>query len=132
MATGVQYGDMVTRTVTMDSDLSTKTYYAVNLDASDEENVDIAADATKFPFPLVEGAVGASGAKKNGVIALSGRCKVKVGGTVAPGDRLTSNGSGLWIATTTDGDLYGCIALEIGAANDVIEVLVVQGNVYTA
>lgn len=129
MPSGVQYGEMVTRTVTMDSDLSTKSYYAVNLDVTDEENVDIAADATKFPFLLVEGAVGASGAKKNGTIALSGRGKAIAGGTIAPGDKLTSNGSGKWITTTTNHDKFGAIALEIGAANDIIEVLLVQGEV---
>lgn len=129
MPSGVQYGEMVTRTVTMDSDLSAKAYYAVNLDTTDEENVDIAADATKFPFLLVEGAAGASGAKKNGTIALSGRGKVIAGGTIAPGDKLTSDGSGKWITTVTDHQHYGAIALEIGAANDIIEVLLVQGEV---
>jgi len=113
----------------MDSDLSAKTFYAVNLDATDEENVDIAAGATKFPFPLLDGAVGASGAKKVGTIALSGRCKVIAGGTIAPGDMLTSDGNGKWVTTTTDKNLYGAIALEIAAADDVIEVMVVQGTV---
>ncbi len=126
---GVVYGEMETKTVTMDSDLSTKTYYAVNLDTTDEDNVNIAAGATVFPYLLIEGAVGASGAKKGGTIGLSGRSKAKVGGTVAPGDKLTSNGSGLWITTVTDKDHYGAVALEIGAANDVIAVQLERGTV---
>jgi hypothetical protein len=128
MSTGVQYGDLVTRTVTMDSDLSEKTYYAVNLDTTDEENVNLAAAATAFPFPLVDGVDGSS-AKAVGAIALSGRCKVIAGGVVAPGDKLTSDGDGKWITTTTDNDHFGAVALEIGAAGDIIEVLVVQGQV---
>lgn len=125
---GVQYGDLVTRTITMDSDLSSKEYFAVNLDATDELNVDIAADATKFPFVLIEGFDGSS-AKKEGTIALSGRVKLKAGGTIAPGDKLTSDANGKWVTTTTDTDHYGAIALEIGAANDVIEALAVQGMI---
>lgn len=128
MSTGVQFSEQVTKTVTMDSDLSAKAGYAVNLDATDEENVNLASAATAFPFVLLEGADGSS-AKATGSIVISGRAVVKAGGTIAPGDKLTSDGSGKWIKTTTDTNHYGAIALEIGAANDEIEVLVVQGTV---
>jgi len=128
MSTGVQFSGGETRTITMDSDLSAKAGYAVTLDATDEENVNLAGAATAFPFVLVEGADG-SVAKATGSIALSGRTVVKCGGTVAPGDKLTSDGSGKWIKTVTDKDHYGAIALEIGASDDEIEVLVAQGLV---
>ena len=129
MSTGVQYGDTLTRPVTMDSDLSdSKEGYAVNLDTTDEGNVDIAADASAFPFPLMEGGDGSS-SKYLGLIAYGGRCKVKLGGTVASGDKLTSNASGVWIATTTDTDHYGAVAAEVGASGDLIEVFVERGMV---
>lgn len=128
MSTGVQFSGAETRTVTMDSDLSAKAGYAVNLDTTDEENVNLAAAASAFPFVLLEGADG-SAAKATGSIVLSGRAVVKAGGTIAPGDKLTSNGSGKWITTTTNTQHYGAIAMEIGATDDEIEVLVVQGIV---
>ncbi len=127
--TGQLYDDFKTRTVTMDSDLSAKTYYAVNLDAADDNNVDIASGATAFPYVLVEGAAGASGAKKLGTIVISGRTKLKLGGTVAPGDKLTSDGNGKWIKTVTDKDCYGAVAQQIGVANDVIEATAERGTV---
>lgn len=124
---GQQYGDVVTRTVTMDSDLTDKEMFAVTLDATDDNNVNLAAAATGFPFVLLDGGVGTASVDYTGSIALSGRVKVKLGGTVAPGDKLTSDGNGKWITTVTDKDHFGAIALQIGAANDVIEAWVVQG-----
>lgn len=128
MPTGVQFGDMTTRRVNIASNLEDKEYFLVNLSATPEEQVEIAADATKFPFVLVEGVDGSSTAGI-GTIATGGRVKVKCGGAVNPGDKLTSDGDGKAVATTTDTDHYGLIALEIGASNDVIEALVAFGTV---
>ena len=128
MSTGQIFSDTVTRTVTMDADLSAKSGYAVVLDTTDDNNVDLASGATAPVFPLTEGVDGSS-AKANGTIALSGRAVVKLGGTVAPGDKLTSDGSGTWITTTTDTNNYGAIALQIGVSGDEIEALVVQGMI---
>lgn len=128
MSTGQIYGDTQTRTVTMDSNLTDKEGYAVNLDATDDNNVNLASDATKVPFVLLDGGDGSS-ADYNGSIAVGGRTKVKLGGTVAPGDRLTSDGNGKWVTTTTDHNVFGAIAMQIGVANDVIEVLVAIGTV---
>lgn len=128
MSTGQIYGDTNTRTVTMDSNLTDKEGYAVNLDTTDDNNVNLASGATAFPFVLLDGGDGSS-ADYIGSVALSGRTKVKLGGTVAPGDKLTSDGNGKWIVTTTGGNHFGAIALQIGVANDVIEVLVTQGIV---
>lgn len=126
--TGQIFGDTQTRTVTMDSDLSAKDGYAVNLDTTDDNNVNLAADATKFPFVLIDGGDGSS-ADYNGAIVISGRTIVKLGGTVAPGDKLTSDGNGKWITTVTDKQHYGAIALQIGVANDEVEVSVERGTV---
>ncbi len=118
----------VSITVTCDSDLSAKFGFAVTLDTTDEQNVNLAAAATAFPFPVLEGADG-SAAKKVMTIAIGGTCLLKAGGAIAPGDKLTSDGSGKWIATVTDHQFYGAIALEIGATDDEIVALVSQGTV---
>lgn len=118
----------VTRTVTCDSDLSAKYGYAVNLDTTDDDNVDLASAATAVPFPVYEGADGSS-AKAAMTIVVAGCAEVKAGGTIAPGDKLTSDGNGKWITTTTDTNNYGAIALKIAAADDLIPVLVVQGMI---
>lgn len=128
MPTGQVYGNGDVRTVTMDSDLSAKEMFAVNMDATDDDNVNLAADASAIPFVLIDGEDGSS-AKADGSIALSGRTKVKLGGTVAPGDKLTADSVGKWIATVTDTDHYGAIAMQIGVANDVIEAKISQGTV---
>lgn len=122
MSTGVNTIKPVTKTVVMSTDLSAKTYYLVNLTTTDNE-VALATDSSKVPFVLLEGTDGSVTASL-GTIAVGGTVKVKVGGTVAAGDKLTSNGSGLAITTTTNTQHYGLIALHAGSANDIIEALV--------
>lgn len=128
MSTGTLSAEVQTKTKKVESDLSTKQYYLVNIDGTDEELVAIASGATEMPYVLLEGVDGST-ADKWAAIAVGGRVKVKLGGTVAPGDLLTSDGSGLAIATTSNGNFYGLVALEIGVANDVIEAQVEQGIV---
>ena len=128
MTTGVVYGDTVERSVTMDADLSDYEMFLANLDTTDEENVNLATDASAFPFVLTDAGDGSS-SKYLGSIAIGGRIKVKAGGTVAPGDKLTSNSASKAVKTTTDTNHYGLIALEIGATDDVIEALVSLGMV---
>lgn len=53
---------------------------------------------------------------------------VKLGGTVAVGDAVTSNGSGVGIATTTGGDEVLGRALEAGVSGDVIELMPFLGK----
>lgn len=126
--TGVLTTEVQTKTVTMDSDLSAKAGYAVNLDATDNENVDLASGASAFPYILLEGADGSSD-KATGSIVRSGVAKVKLGGTVAPGDKLTSDGSGLWIKTVTDHNHYGAVAEAIGVSGDFINASAERGTV---
>jgi hypothetical protein len=129
---GVSTLPPVTMTVTMDSDLSAKSGYGVNLDTTDNKNVNLAANATAgFPYPLYDAADG-SVTKATGSVVLSGGCKVKLAGTVAPGDRLTTDSNGKWIATTTDHQFYGCVALAIGASGDMVDVFVERGMVSAA
>lgn len=124
--TGVSQIPPVTLTQTCDSNLSAKDGYAVNLDTADDLNVDLAADSSKFPFPLVEGNDGST-AKADAVIAVSGGAQVKCGAAVLPGDKLTATTDGRWIPTTSNGEHYGAIAVVSGAANDLIPVIVAQG-----
>lgn len=124
--TGTVAGVPVTLTRKCDSDLSLKESYAVNLDVSNEGNVDLAANASKFPFPLLEGEDGSEGEVAVTVV-VGGFAKAKCGASVIPGDKLTADSAGKWIPCSSNGEHYGAIALEIGATNDIIQVLVVQG-----
>jgi len=127
-ASGQQFGDIRTRSMNTAADLTNKTYYLVNLDTVNDERVALAADATKFPFVLTEEANGSS-TVATVTIAIGGRVKVKLGGTVSAGDKLTSNGSGLAITTVTNKDHYGLMALHNGVSGDIIEALVCLGTV---
>lgn len=51
-----------------------------------------------------------------------GGAKAKLGGTVSMGDKLTSDASGLLVATTTENDNIVAVAMEDGVANDIIGV----------
>jgi len=53
----------------------------------------------------------------------AGTVKVRAGGTVAVGDRLTSDTTGRSITTTTAANEVIGFALEAGAVNDFIEVM---------
>lgn len=118
MASATQFSNIGTETVNIATDLSDKEYFAVNYSA--DNTVAIAADATKVPYILVEGVDGSSAADI-GTIAPEGSYKFKLGGTVAVGDKLTSDSAGKWIKTITDKDNYGAVAKQAGVADDIVE-----------
>ena len=62
-------------------------------------------------------------------VAVMGGAKVKIGGTVSVGDLLTSDSSGLAVATTSANDRVIGIAMESGVVNDVIGCQVQLSNV---
>lgn len=129
MTTGNTLNPLLTKTVVIDSNLSSKEYYFVTLDTSDSDLVvNLAAAATAPLFILYEGVDGSSSEGIGSIFAV-GFAKLKLGGSVSRGDRLTSDSNGKGIATTTNNDWYGAIALEGGVSNDVIEVLVAVGQV---
>lgn len=128
MTSGVIFGDTMTRSVQIDTDLSDKECFLVNFDGSDDFVVNIASGATEFPWVLTEGGDGSTD-ELTGSIAVGGRVKIKLGGTVAAGDKITSDGSGKGITTTTDTNHYGLIALQAGVLNDLIEAIVFPGMV---
>lgn len=126
---GNTFQPLLTKTAVIDSNLLNKEYYFVTLDTSDADFVvNIAANANAPVFILQEGVDGST-TEGIGSVCMQGFFKVKLGGTVSRGDKLTSDSSGLAIATVTDKNNFGAIALEGGVANDIIEVLVVQGMV---
>lgn len=52
---------------------------------------------------------------------------LKLGGTVAPGDRLKSDANGLGVVTTTPADEVGAIAQEVGLSGQIIAVQPIFG-----
>lgn len=131
MSTGNITTALVTKTITIDTNLANKEYHFVAFDATDENVVNLLEAATSMPLVLLDSADGSTTAAR-GSIALGGVTKLKIGGTVAAGASLTATTAGVAIATTTDGDRAGAIALEGGVTGDIIEVLVAPHFVYTA
>lgn len=130
MSTGNITTKLETKTITIDSDLSSKQYHFVAFDATDENVVNIQADAAKMPFVLLDDGDGSTAAIR-GSIALDGVTQIKLAGTVAAGAALTATTGGEAVATTTDGDLCGGIALKGGVDGDLIEMKISQ-FVYSA
>ena len=121
------FSKLQTRSVQIESNLAAQEYTFVKFSTTTDGVVEQATDATAPVYILNEGYDGTSGARTGSVI-MGGQAKLKVGGTVAAGDFLTADGSGLGVATTTANAKYGATALEAGVANDVVMVQVVQGN----
>jgi hypothetical protein len=62
------------------------------------------------------------------VFDLGEECALELGGTVTPQARLKSDASGKGVATTTDKDQYGALALMNGVAGEIINVKVDYGE----
>lgn len=103
-----------------------------------EAGGDLSADQWKFVKVAADGQCDlntVSGGRCNGVllndpaaagrdaeIAISGRVKVKAGGTVAAGATVSSNGSGLAVTSVTAGHHVQGHCLVGGASGELIEV----------
>jgi hypothetical protein len=128
--TGQRFG-CSTETVNIATDLSAKANYLVTRGANN--TVALAVTATAPCFILLEGVTGTA-PNTVGTIAKVGQAGsialVKIGGNVTGGDKLTSDGSGLAITTTTSGNYYFGVATESGVANDIIPVdISINGSV---
>ena len=98
-------------------DLSEKQYFVV--DQTGDNKVDLAAAATDFVLGAVQNKPKKGEASQ---VILSGRtAKVKLGGTVSRGDRLTSDSAGKAIKTVTEDNLTFGEAIQAGVADDLIE-----------
>lgn len=111
------------------ADLSTKQYYVVKRSSSDRQKVVLAAAATDVIVGVLQNAPksGAEASVRKSNAAGTGL--VKAGGTIAIGDKLTSDSNGKAVATTTLGDNYFGIADQVGADGDIIEYTPVSGVV---
>jgi hypothetical protein len=95
---------------------------------ADREHVALAAAATDKLVGLAQGDTAA--AEEFLEVALpGGGAKGKLGGTVAFGDLLTSDGSGNLVATTTANDRVIGVAMEAGVSGDIIAVEAQISNV---
>ena len=127
--TGIYETITAVRTVRIDSDLSAKTNYLVTLDGTDDLVVNLAAAATAPVFVLIEGTNGSS-SESVGTIALAGCIvRVKAGGGITAGDKITSHTNGTGIATTTDKQYVAGIAMENASSGDEFLMMVAPSQV---
>lgn len=117
-----------TQTIDIDTDLGGKEKYFVIPDGTDERVYNIASGPANGLAILIDGGDGSS-TQTTGAIAIGGFAVLKLGGTVAVGDFLTSDASAQGIATTTDTNEYGAKALANGVIGDEIPVQVITGFV---
>lgn len=111
-----------TITIETTANLADKEGYAVTLAGA------LATDGTAPAVPVNRGLDGSSTAQKVAV-TVGGQDYFKLGGTVAIGDKLAPTTGSVWIATTTDTDNYGGIALQAGVSGDLVPALVRQGMI---
>ncbi|MEE8151267.1 MAG: hypothetical protein V3T43_06085 [Nitrosomonadaceae bacterium] len=128
MSTAQQYNVLDTITVVIDTNLDAKERFFVTLETTGDRIVNLAANAAAPVFILMEGVDGSTTAGI-GTVAMVGRVPVELGGTVTAGAKLTSDSAGKAVATTTDTDHYGGIALEDGVSGDIITMLIAPGMV---
>lgn len=103
------------------ADLSALQYTCVKLDVNG--NVVAATAATDKIIGVLQNAPTLNQYADVLLRNASGTTKAKLGGTVAAGDYLTSNGSGLLITTVTGGNEIVGRATRAGVVNEISEVL---------
>lgn len=94
--------------------------YAVKLSAG---QVVVATAATDAIIGVTQGKYAAGETASIKLRSGSGTVKVKLGGTVTVGARVTANGTGLLVATTTAANEVVGVALEAGVSGDFIEIM---------
>lgn len=99
------------------ADYSTKRWFLMTHNSSDQ--VELATTlGEKILGPLLNDPT----ATQHGTVQLDGIGEVKLGGTVAIGDNLTTDANGAAVATTTTGHWVFGRALDAGVVGDVISV----------
>ena len=121
---------------------------ATNSGEAIEINLPAAADlsALQYRFMLIDSSGNVNKGTGNSTIAIgvlqnkpsaaaqgarvrtNGKSKLDIGGTVACGDRLTSDSNGKGVVTTTATHLVGAIALTSGVSGDRIEALLIPAS----
>lgn len=115
------------KTLVAGEDMSAKQHYIVQLSATG--TLEVAEGATDLIVGVLQNE------PLSGEAALyrfEGTAKVKLGGTVAIGDWVTTDTAGKGVATTTDGDIVIGRALEAGVDGDIIEVQMAIHHLYIA
>lgn len=102
-------------------DLSAAQYKIVYVNSSGQAAV---ANATSHTVGVLQNDPSAAG--QAATVAYAGVSKVKAGGTVAAGARVTSDANGAAVAAATAGDAVIGVALNAGVSGDVIPVLIAQ------
>jgi hypothetical protein len=107
--------------------LAEKQFFIVQQDVNGD--VEVAEGATDLLLGVLQNNP-ASG--EIAVYRFLGTSKVKLGGTVAIGDWVTTDSAGEGVATTTDGNIVIGKALEAGVDGDIIEVQLSLQHLYIA
>lgn len=106
------------------ADLSAKVFYLAKVDT--DGDIVLAAAGTDVVLGVIrEGAV----ANKPVTVQFGGIGKVIAGGSITAGARITSDGNGKAVATTSAGDKVCGIALTAADAGDIISIALVPGHV---
>lgn len=108
---------IVTRTTA--ADLSASAYCVVDLTSAGKAQ--ILTGTTPWFGILTDDVADGSSTDQPVSVQREGIAKVKLGGTVAVGDKLRATTSGNVIATTTTGHYYGAIAVVGGASGEIGE-----------
>jgi len=103
-----------------EKDLSTKQYYFVEMGGAAGQ-IDVCDNAGDLVLGVLQNKPNA--ANKLCAIRVMGTTKVICGGTVTEMARVGTNINGKCIVKTADTNLVAGIALEAGAAGDIIEIL---------
>jgi len=106
-------------------DLSAKQYYGMKVSADFTVTTAGAADAALIG--ILQNKPAAAG--RSASVRKVGISKVVLGGTVAAGDRLTTDSSGKLIKTTTSNNRYCAIAIEGGDSGDTVSAVMEFGYV---
>ena len=80
----------------------------------------------RTPYGALDDGYAAIAGEDLEVFGAGSECRLEAGGTVAPGDRLKSDASGRGVATTTNLDEYGAVALQAGTVGKLVRVEVVH------
>lgn len=102
------------------ADLSTKQYYFVVVNSSGNAAVAGAGNA----MGVLQNAPAAAGRAAN--VAIGGRTKVVCGGTINPGDRVTSDSSGKCVAVGS-GEIELGFCVEAGTSGVIASIVLQRG-----
>ncbi len=111
------------RTFKAGADLSGSQYYLVKLSGTDGTTVVLATSATDKIIGVLENAPVSGDNAVVRLISSTGTGKVKSGGDITAGDKLTTNGSGKAISTSTSTNRVFGIALATTTSGDIVEYI---------